>query len=204
MIQLSDTQRSLVALVAIRNAVEKVTFTFFDPNSTGVSERPDRFSDANLCFSTQNYLQILLSSFLEEWGHFSSFAKDDLYLRDTLRQVTPAMDQFKGWKDLRSVRSKLLAHPFSDRHGNLLFPWDVFRENDSPTTLAETLLLGFCVLFVVDRVKTRHSEDVNDADEQLLKLDRSVPEKGISTMKELVTEFNRIQTALNETADKRA
>ena len=58
------------------------------------------------------------------------------------------MDRLKGWEDLSSVRSNLLAHPFRDRNGEVAFAWDVFRNSKAPTTLWETLLLGYCVLMV--------------------------------------------------------
>ena len=195
---MSPLQQSLLVLAALRNSVERVILCFYNYNrdSSELSGRPDRLSDVNLCFSVQNYLQVLLSSFLEEWSRFSALARDDSRVRDTLREVKPAVDRFRCWKDLRSVRSRLLAHPFRDRSGTIVFPWDVFRDSDVPTTLAETLLLGLCVQMVVARVQARHADDRSAAESQLLQQDRSVPRKGLSTTSELEAEFARIQAAL--------
>jgi len=198
---MTPEQQSLVVLTAVRNSIERVVLCFYDANGSNLAARSDRFSDANLCFVMQNHLQILLSSFLEEWPRFASRAKEDPHVRETLRQVQPAMDRFKGWKDLPSVRSKLLAHPFRDKQGNIAFAWDVFRDSSAPTTLAETLLLGFCALMTVDRIKARHAKEVADAESHLLQLDRTVPDKGISTSTELETEFARLQATFAATRE---
>lgn len=198
---MTPEQQSVVVLIALRNSIERVILCFYSATGSNLPARSDRFADPNLCFAMQNHLQILLSSFLEEWPRFASRAKDDSRVRETLRQVQPAMDRFKGWKDLPSVRSKLLAHPFRDRHGNIAFAWDVFRDSSAPTTLAETLLLGICVLMVVDRIKARHAEEVADAERHVLQLDRAVPDKGISTSTELEAEFTRLQAALAATRE---
>ncbi len=193
---MTPLQQSLVILTAVRNSIERVVLCFYNANGSTHSRRPDRYSDVNLSFSMQNYLQILLSSFLEEWRRFSSFAKDNPDVRETLCQVQPAMVRFKPGKDLRSVRSKMLAHPFRENNGNIVFAWELFRDSDTPTTFAETLLLGFCALMVVDRVQARHAQDLAAAESHLLQQDRSVPEKGVITPIELHAEFARIYSAL--------
>ena len=192
----------MLILTAVRNEIEKAVLVFYDFKSQDLAGRMDRFDDDALTFTIQNHLQILISSFLEEWGRFSALGKANLEVRETSRQVKPAIDRFRNWKGLQSVRSKLLAHPFRDKSGNIVFPWDVFRDNQAPTTLAETLLLGMCALMVVDRVKARHAAEQASAKSQILQEDRSVPEVGIMTSAELEHEFAKIKAELrSNTAD---
>lgn len=195
---MTPIEQSLVILTAVRNEIEKAVLVFYNVGGQNLAGRMDRFDDDALTFTIQNHLQILISSFLEEWGRFSSLGGADLDVRETSRQVKPAMDRFKGWKGLRSVRSQLLAHPFRDKSGNILFPWDVFRDNQAPTTLAETLLLGMCALMVVDRVKARHAAEQATAESQILQEDRSILEAGIRTSTELEQEFAKIQAELKQ------
>ena len=190
---MTSEQQTLTILIALRNAIERVVLVFYEANGSNLSGRSDRFGDAGLVFTAQNHLQILLSSFLEEWPRFASRAKDDPDVRETLRQVQPAMDRFKGWRGLQAVRSKLLAHPFRDRSGSAVFAWDVFRESEAPTTFHETLLLGFCALTTVDRLKARHAEEIAEAQAHLESIDRTIPEKGITTTEELEAEFAKLQ-----------
>ena len=198
MSSMTPLQESLIVLTGLKNMLERALRSFYNMTGSHLSGRPGRLSDPFLCFSMQNYLLILLSSFLEEWRRFSSFAKDDSDVRETLRQVAPAMDRFKGWKDLRSVRSKLLAHPSRGTDGKVVLAWDVFRTSDAPTTFGEVVLLSLCVLIVIDRVSARHSQDRTAAERQLLQLDRSVPRKGLTTSGELEAELARIQAAMNQ------
>ena len=149
--RITPIQESLIILTAIRNQIEKVVLAFDNVDGQRLSDRPDRFADTNLFYS-QNYFQILLSSFLEEWARFQRFAKDNRDVVETLKQTKPAIDRFKKWPNLRDVRSQLLAHPSRDKSGNLVLPWDVLRDNKAPTTLGETLLLCLCVLMAVDRI----------------------------------------------------
>jgi hypothetical protein len=198
---MTPAQQSLVALIGLRNSIERVILCFYSVNTSGTNleARSERFPDANLCFAMQSYLQILLSSFLEEWPRFASRAKNDPDVRKTLQLVQPAMERFEGWRDLPSVRSKVLAHPFRDKQGQIVLAWDVLRDSKAPTTFAETLLLGFCALMAVDRVKVRHAKEVAETDSYLLQLDRTVPEKGILTATELEAEFARLQAAFAAT-----
>ena len=165
---MTPIEESLLILTAVRNAIEKAVLVFYDVGGNNLASRTDRFDDDALKFTMQNHLQILISSFLEEWRRFSSLGGDNLEVRETGRQVKPAMDRFRGWKDLQSVRSKLLAHPYRDKSGKILFPWDVLRDHQAPTTLAETLLLGFCAIMVVDRVRARHASEQVTAESQIL------------------------------------
>ena len=196
---MTPEQQTLTILIALRNAIERGVLVFYEANGSNLSARANRFADPNLVFTAQNHLQILLSSFLEEWPRFASRAKDDLDVRETLRQVQPVMNRFKGWRGLQSVRSKLLAHPFRDRSGSAVFTWDVFRESDAPTTFHETLLLGFCALTAVDRVKERHDKEIAQAQKLLESIDRTIPVKGISTTDELEAEFAELQRAMRST-----
>jgi len=198
--RLTSIQESLVILTAIRNQIEKVVLAFYDVSGTELSARPDRFADQNLRFYSQNYLQILLSSFLEEWGRFSALAKDNVHVLETLNQCKPAMDRFKNWKDLRNVRSQLLAHPFRDKDGRIALPWDILRGSRTPTTLGETLLLGFCSNLVIDRMKARHEGERAAAEAILLRQDRTVPQKGISTSEQLEKIFAEVQADMQSTA----
>ena len=186
------SQESLIILTAIRNQIERVVLAFYNADGSELSARPDRLADLRLCFFSQNYLQILLSSFLEEWGRFSALAKDNRDVRETLKQTQPAMAQFKKWPSLRNVRSQLLAHPFRDKKGKLALAWDVLRSSRAPTTFGETLLLGFCALMAVDRIKARHENEHKAAEAILLQQDRSVPEKGIATAEGLERIFAQV------------
>jgi len=195
--QLEPIEQSLLALTGVRNSVERVVLSFYvwDAADRRLAARPSRLSDTYLSFSLQNYLLILLSSFLEEWNRFSSFAKNDAAVLETLRKVKPALDRFKVWKDLPAMRSKLLAHPFRDRGGDIVFASDVLQDGRAPTALGETLLLGLCVMMVVDLVGARHASDRANAESQVPR-DRNVPTRGISTTTELESEYARIQAAL--------
>lgn len=190
---------TLSNLIALRNSVERAALCLYSVDGSGLIARDDRVADPFLCFTVQNHLQILLSSFLEEWPRFSAVAKDDLDVRETLRQVKPAIDRLKSWQDLPSVRSKLLAHPYRDKNGDPVLAWDVLRESKSPTTLGETLLLAFCVCMAVDRIKARHAAEVSEADGRLLRLDRTYPSKGIATAQELEEELQKKQAQLKAT-----
>jgi hypothetical protein len=184
--------------------IERAVLSLYKANGHNLRSRPDRFNDPYVAFTIQNQLQILLASFVEEWGRFSALAKDNLDVRETLRQVQPSMDRFKGWPDLRSVRSKVLAHPFRTKSGELLMAPAVLRSSKAPTTLAETLLLGFCALLAVDRVKARHSAEQAAAEQEMLAEDRSIQEQGIRTAAELEREFYRINEEMRRTKDGRA
>jgi hypothetical protein len=194
-------QQTLVVLVWVRNSVERCVLSAYSVNGTNLSAREDRLADPNFCFLLQNHLQILISSFLVEWPRFVSYAKSDLRIREMLRQLKPVTDRFNGWSDLRSVRSKILAHPFRDKQGGIVSPWEVFRESKSPTTLAETLLLAFCVCMVVDRLKARHSGDVAEIDGVIQSMDRTVPAKGIELARDLEIALAALQASLAATKD---
>ena len=199
--QITAIQESRIILTAIRNQIERVLLAFYSANGAELSARQDRLADSDLCFYSQNYLQILLSSFLEEWGRLSALAKDNKDVLETLKQTKPALDQFKKWPGLREVRSRLLAHPFRDKNGKLALAWDVLRGSRAPTRFWEMLLLGFCALMAVDRLKARHEHEHKAAEAILLQQDRSVPGKGIASSAELESLFAEVQAEMQSVAN---
>ncbi len=88
---MTPIEQSLLILTAVRNEIEKAVLVFYDFTGEELAGRMDRFDDDALTFTIQNHLQILISSFLEEWGRFSALGGDDLEVRETSQQVKPAV-----------------------------------------------------------------------------------------------------------------
>lgn len=200
---MTSFQDSLVALIFIRNSIERVILPFYDvTDGPHLKGRMNRLGDPSLVFSTQNHLQILISSFLEEGKRFQSFAKDDLAVRETLGIVKPAWDYVSHWKDIYYVRSALLAHSPRDKAGNLVSPSELFETYRSPTTIHETLLLGFCILMIVDNIKERHKEACKQADRETMSRMRAISNQGISSFEAVEKEFARIQSEIEAAKHK--
>lgn len=195
---LTKFQETLVALTATRNHLERAMLCFYSASGARLSAKPDRIKDPYLCFTLQNYLQILLCSFTEEWSTFGGFAKTDERVKETLRIVYPATNRFAKWRGLEKIRSGLLAHSPRDKNGKLVFPWDAFREQRCPNTLEETLLLTFCAIMAIDIVRERHKMEQEKADGELLAMNRSIMTQGISDTAALERDFAEIQNRISE------
>ena len=193
---MTDFQKVLVALTSIRNSIERATLCLYSVDGSHLSDRPDRSGDPFLTFTLQNYLLILLCSFLDEWSAFSSHAKNDDRVREALKIVKPAMDRFKRWPHLHKIRSGMLAHS-PNNHGEITFPWVAFAKYRCPSTLEEILLLAFCAFMAVDYVKARFKEDQSEADAEILKMDRIIEAQGVLNTAELEKEFSAIQTEIS-------
>jgi len=192
---MTNFQKTIINLTAIRNNLERVIRCIYSvDDSSRLSNRPERIEDSLLCFILQNYLQILLCSFLEEWGKFSGFAKNDVKVMGTLQIVSPATKQFKKWSGLRKIRSCLLAHSPRDKSGEIVFPWIILNKEKSPTTLEETILLTFCVFLIVDNINERYESEKEIAVKEILAMDRKVTTQGIPDTAELEKQFANIQS----------
>ena len=88
----------------------------------------------DLKFTVCDHIQILLSSFLNEWKTFEGLGQDQK-IRNTLKITSPALYRLRIWKGLTKVRSKLLAHGHRDKSGAPAWAWDVFDDHDCPQNL---------------------------------------------------------------------
>ena len=193
---MTNFQKTLVALTSIRNSIERAALCLYAVNGSNLSDKPDRVSDPFLLFTLQNYLLILLCSFLDEWRRFSSFAKNDARVIQANKIVKPAMDRFQRWPHLHKIRSGMLAHS-PNNSGEMIFPWEAFAKYRCPTTLEEILLLAFCSLMAVDHVKDRFAEDQAEAEKEILNMDRAIKAQGVPNTAQLESEFAAIQEQIS-------
>lgn len=195
---MTNFQESIVALTAIRNSIERALLCLYSADGTHLVARTERIKDSVLIFTLQNYIQILLCSFLDEWQAFSSFAKNDDSVKKTARILAPAIDQFKKWPGLHKVRSNMLAHSPRDRGKKIFFPWVAFKNLRCPTTPEEIILLALCALRSVDYVKEQYKTEQIEAEKEILKADRSIAVQGIANIKELERTFSEIQKQIEQ------
>jgi len=191
-------QETIVALTGIRNSIDAATRCLYSVDGSNLAERVDRFKDSTLRFTLQNYIQILLNSFLEEWQRFAAFSKSDTGVKVVLKNVSPATARFKQWPGLWKIRSSLLAHSPRDKNGSLIFPWQAFNNNKCPTTLEETLLLAFCAILSVDNARKIYVEQQAEAEKEILKENRVILKQGISSTSDLENEFYTIQKQIEQ------
>lgn len=191
-------QETIVALTAIRNNLERAILCLYSASGSHLASKPERLKDQNLLFTLNNYLQILLCSFLEEWSKFGGFAKKDESVKETLRIVSPATSRFKQWPGLNKIRSSLLAHSPRDKNGKIVFPWVAFGDEKCPTTYEETLLLTSCVLMAVDNAKARHKSEQEEVEKEILAMNRTIAIRGIPNTSELEKQFADIQKQIEE------
>jgi|GEM_PF-5808150 hypothetical protein len=195
---MTEFQESIVALTAIRNSIERAMLCLYSVEGVHLSGRQERLNDPFLVFTLQNYIQILLCSFLEEWQRFSSFAKKDDTVKETARIVLPAIDRFKKWPGLYKIRSSMLAHSPRDKGRSIMFPWVAFGKLRCPTTLEETILLAMCALKSIDYTKERYKVEQTEAEKEIFKMDRAINIQGISNTKELEFFFYEIQKQIEQ------
>ena len=194
---MTEFQKVLIALVSIRNSTERAILSFYSFQGSNLASKPDRENDPYLKFTLQNYLLILLCSFLDEWNALSSHAKDNEAVREAQKIVKPALDRFKKWPHLHKIRSGMLAHS-PNNHGELILPWEAFAKYRCPTTLEEILLLAFCALMAVDYIKARFQGELSDAEASILEMDRTINIQGIPNTKSLEKTFSEIQDEITK------
>ena len=199
---MTSLQKTIVSLTAIRNSIERGILCLYSFQDHHLSDKPGRINDPYLIFTLQNYLLILLCSFLDEWGRFAAFAKNDKRAKTTLITVKPAIDRFRKWPDLHKIRSGLLAHSPHQKNDKVMFPWEAFSEYRCPTTPAEILLLAFCTLMVVDHMRSQFTQEQAEAEKEILIMDRVIIAQGVPDAKGLEKEFVTIQEEINK--NKRA
>jgi len=153
--------------------------------------------DYNLKFSLNNYLYILLCSFLDAWKELEGMG-DDPRIQETLYIISPAIRRIRKWPGLNKVRSQLLAHHQRDKNGAFVQPWEVFGRFEAPTSFAETMLLGHCAQVAKETLLRRHSNDWEEMSSYLGSQDRRIKTKGIMTKEEVEDEITRIRQEIIE------
>lgn len=152
--------------------------------------------DEDLLFVLNNYLHILISSFMEEWRHFNGLVKKYPELIRPLQICSPAINKIKQWKEWDSnsakFRNLFLAHNYRDRNGNPMSPFPLLSEGAAPTNYTEMMLLANCTILTINELKTFYNAELNSV---LAATDTTLndPRIGIQTNTELMQSINEIR-----------
>ncbi len=127
---LSKFQESLLVISAIKTILESDLRVF-----------KRYIKDEDLKFSLNNKMLVDISSFLDEWKRFETYAKDDERIKETMKITAPAIKRLLRWTGIKGMRNTMLAHGFRDR-GNGGKPTCLearYFDADVPTTYEEDL-----------------------------------------------------------------
>jgi hypothetical protein len=185
---LTPLQESILILLGIKNQIEVALKSI---------RSKERVQDEGLKFTVCNHIQILVCSFLEEWRRLERLGVKS-EIQKTLKIASPAIDRIKQWRGLDKVRSQLLAHPQRDSDGNFVPPWRTFASYSAPTTYAETILLGNCVIKATSVVLKRHAKEYRLAFAMVQSRAEDIADKGIKTVGDVKTELERIDSQIAE------
>lgn len=112
------------------------------------------------------YAYIQICTILDEVAILNKSAKSNMYLRDTLYIVSPALKAINKFSGIRRARNFMLAHFNRDKKGNF-FPWWVaLRETKLPRTQREINQLYAWLNLVTIILVTRYREDIEEISDQ--------------------------------------
>jgi hypothetical protein len=139
----------------------------------------------DLADEANNKMLIDISSFLDEWKRFNTYAKDDERVKETMRITAPAIKRLKRWEGIKGMRNTMLAHGHRDdgNDGKLTCLDARYFDADVPTTYAEVMLLSEYCVFVISAFLCRHKEDHEIALKNVPKREKDVV-RGIQTQGE--------------------
>lgn len=168
---LSKFQESLIVIGAIKKNIE---------NDLCVFKR--YIHDDDLKYSLNRKMIIDICSFLNEWKRFGTYAKDNEYIRETMKITAPAIRRLKKWGDIEGLRNTMLAHGFRDDNdgGKITNISRRYFEAEVPTSYAEVMLLSEYCVYVSAAFICRHADEYQAALKVIPKIDGNV-ERGIKT-----------------------
>ena len=157
--ELTPIQESILCLTSIRKLLEK---------ALKIQITEDRITDEDLKFIVYNYILILISSFIDEWERVEGMG-NNLQIRETLKDASPAIDQIRKWKGLKKIRNQLLAHSYRDNNGDFIPAWESFSKYSAPTNYAEAFLSGNCAIKAIYILQMNHKDQLEKTNDYVLK-----------------------------------
>lgn len=118
------------------------------------------------------YSYIQLCSILDELKILNSFAKNDIYLKETLYIISPALRAIKKYNGIRPARNSMLAHFNRDKSGHFIPWWKTLKDLKLPRTKREiaqiftylNIINGIIVTRYYEQLKGFTNENKKDVD----------------------------------------
>lgn len=107
-----------------------------------------------------NYIQ--LCSILDEFVILSGQAKDDLYLRDTLYVLSPALKAINKYTGIRKARNYMLAHFNRDKKNNFYPWWFALKGLKLPRTYKEINQIFVWLHSINSIIVTRYCDELKE------------------------------------------
>ena len=184
--ELTSFQESILCLTSIRKLLDK---------ALNIQIAEDRITDEDLKFIVCNYVLILVSSFIDEWEMVESMG-NNLQIRETLKDASPATDRIRKWKGLKKIRNQLLAHAHRDNNGDFIPAWESFSKYFTPTNYSEVFLLGNCAIKAIYILQMNHKDQLEKTNDYVLKYEKDIARTGIKTNGELKEELAKVDAAI--------
>ena len=108
------------------------------------------------------YSYIQLCTILDELKILSSFAKNNLYLRDTLYVISPAVRAIKKFNGIRTARNYMLAHFNRDKQKNFYPWWIALKEMKLPRTKGDLSQIYTYLNVINGIIVTRYYNDLKE------------------------------------------
>lgn len=154
-------------------------------------------NDDDLKFSLSNKMLIDLVSFLDEWNHFRSLAKEDPELQKTANIAQPALDRIRKWDGIQTMRNTMLAHNFRDKKNKnkLTCLQTRYFSANVPRSYAEIALLSEFAVYAIATVICRHPDDHKEQRDNIPRYHESNTDE-IRTLNEFHEELRKLRAAL--------
>ena len=135
-----------------------------------------------------------ICSFLDEYKRFNHYAKDDPYIRDTMKITAPAIKRLKSWPGIQGLRNTVLAHGFRDDsdQGKPTCLDKRYFDADVPKNYAEIMLLSEYCVYVISAFMWRHKKDHQLAISKQPSGDSNVS-RGIETLEDFNKDVEELQ-----------
>ncbi|MCG3808899.1 hypothetical protein I3252_05300 [Psychrobacter sp. Ps4] len=185
---LTKFQESLLVLTGLKTVMQ---------NDLRVIKR--YIHDEDVKWSLSNKMLIDICSFLEEYRRFNNYAKDNTYIRDTMKITAPAIKRLKSWSGIQGLRNTVLAHGFRDDNdqGKPTCLDKRYFDADIPTNYAEIMLLSEYCVYVISAFMCRHKEDHQLAISKQPSGDANVS-RGIETLEDFNKDVEELQRHMFE------
>lgn len=152
-----------------------------------------------------NHSLLEICSFIEEYDkHFYSTSEEQFKnrIRDLRKAASPAMKKVHEWKDLRSYRNEMIAHPWRMGAGNQL-SYKKLLLYDVPKSYMQLQLCRFYLGIIIRLLDLEFEKELIAMSNYIMKMGHDwVPQKSYDTpfedMEAAIVEINQILKGLHK------